>query len=176
MHRTVPYTILLLILALLQIFLFNNLAISSFFCPLIYLVFLILLPLETPGIAMLALGLLTGMLMDCTMGTAGINTFATLFVAFFRRNLISLLSNREDLRWGEGIPSTQRMGQQLFWLYAVAMVLLHHSIFFVMESLSWVHAARTALRILLSGGGTLFFVWLSERLFVQNLSSTSKLL
>ena len=175
MHRTAPYTLLFIILALLQIFLFNNLAISSFFCPLVYLVFLILLPLETPGIAMLALGLLTGMVMDCTMGTAGINTFAMLFVAFFRRNLISLFSSREDLR-DEGIPSPERMGQQLFWLYAVAMVVLHHALFFAMESLSWVHAARTLLRIILSGCGTLFFVWLSERLFVQNLSSPSKLL
>ena len=175
MHRTAPYTILFLVLALLQIFLFNNMAISSLFCPLVYLIFLILLPLETPAIAMLALGLLTGVVMDCSLGIAGINPFATLFVAFFRRNLISLFSSREDLR-DEGIPSPERMGLQLFWFYAVAMVVLHHAIFFFMESLSWIHVARTLLRIMLSSGGTLFFVWLSERLFVSNLSTPSKLL
>lgn len=170
MHRTAPYMLLFVVLALLQIFLFNNLAISSYFSPLVYLVFLVLLPLETSGIAMLLLGLATGMVMDHTMGTAGINTFATLFVAFFRRNLITLLSNREDLR-DEGIPSPERMGVQLFWSYAVAMVLLHHAIFFIMESLSWMHLGRTLLRILLSSGGTLFVLYLTERLFTPNLST-----
>ncbi|MBR5849981.1 MAG: rod shape-determining protein MreD [Alistipes sp.] len=168
MHRTAPY-ILLIVLALLQIFLFNNLAISTYFSPLVYLIFLVMLPLETSGIAMLALGLITGMMMDYTMGTAGINTFSTLFVAFFRRNLISLFANREDLR-DEGIPSPARMGVLLFWSYAIAMVLLHHTIFFVMESLSWAHFGRTLLRILLSSAGTLCALYLTEQLFTPKLS------
>ena len=36
MYRTVPYIVLFLILALLQIFLFDNLSISVYFNPLVY--------------------------------------------------------------------------------------------------------------------------------------------
>ena len=73
MHRTPSYILLFIVMALLQIFLFNNLAISSFFCPLVYLTFLVLLPLESTPILMLGLGLLMGIVMDATMGIAGIN-------------------------------------------------------------------------------------------------------
>ncbi len=170
MHRTLPYTILFLILALLQIFLFNNLAISSFFAPLVYLVFVLMLPLETSGIVLLGLGLMTGVVMDYTMGMAGINTIATLPIAFFRHNLIALLSSREDLR-DEGIPSPERMGKQLFWSYVVVAVLLHHTLFFALEALSWHHLWRTILRIALSGCGTIVVVALTENLFTSKIAN-----
>lgn len=170
MHRTAPYILLFLTLALLQIFLFNNLAIGAFFCPLVYVVFLLFLPLEMPAIAMLGLGLLTGLTMDYTMGTAGLNCITTLAVAFFRPKLIHLLSNREDLR-DDGIPSSERMGQQLFWSYVVLIVVLHHALFFSLEALSWQHAWRTVLRILFSSTGTLFVVGITERLFTTQITA-----
>lgn len=175
MHRIPSYLILFLALALLQIFLFNNLAISSYFCPLIYLIFLLLLPLETPAIALLGLGLLTGVVMDATMGVAGINTIATLPVVFLRRNIIHLLSSREDMR-EDGIPSPERMGRQLFWYYAVMVVLIHHTLFFSLEALSWYHLPRTLLRIVVSSCGTLLITGFTERLFSTSLGTNAKML
>lgn len=170
MHRTLPYILLFLVLSLLQIFLFNNLAIGAYFSPLVYLTFLLLLPLEMPAIAMLGTGLLMGLLMDYTMGVAGLNCITTLAVAFFRPKLIHLLSSREDLR-DDGIPSPERMGQQLFWSYVVLVVVLHHALFFSLEALSWQHAWRTLLRILLSSAGTILVVAVTERLFTTKIAT-----
>lgn len=170
MHRAIPYLLLFLIVSLLQIYLFNNLAIGSWFSPLVYLAFLVLLPLETPPIVMLLLGLVTGMCMDATMGIAGINTLATLPVAFLRPKLIHALSARDDLR-DDGVPSPARMGKPLFWSYVVVMILIHHSLFFTLEALSWHHLLRTILRILLSGAGTLCFIGFTERIFTARLAS-----
>ena len=170
MHRAIPYLLLFLIVSLLQIYLFNNLAIGSWFSPLVYLAFLVLLPLETPPIVMLLLGLVTGMCMDATMGIAGINTLATLPVAFLRPKLIHALSAREDLR-DDGVPSPARMGKPLFWSYVVLMILIHHSLFFTLEALSWHHLLRTILRILLSGAGTICFIGFTERIFTARLAS-----
>ena len=170
MHRAIPYLLLFLIVSLLQIYLFNNLAIGSWFSPLVYLAFLVLLPLETPPIVMLLLGLVTGMCMDATMGIAGINTLATLPVAFLRPKLIHALSAREDLR-DDGVPSPARMGKPLFWSYVVVMILIHHSLFFTLEALSWHHLLRTILRILLSGAGTICFIGFTERIFTARLAS-----
>ena len=170
MHRAIPYLLLFLIVSLLQIYLFNNLAIGSWFSPLVYLAFLVLLPLETPPIVMLLLGLVTGMCMDATMGIAGINTLATLPVAFLRPKLIHALSARDDLR-DDGVPSPARMGKPLFWSYVVVMILIHHSLFFTLEALSWHHLLRTILRILLSGAGTLGFIGFTERIFTARLAS-----
>ena len=82
MYRTLQYALLFLVAALLQIFLFNNLSLSVYLNPLVYVVFIALLPMETTPIRMLLAGLAMGLAMDWTMGAAGVNTIATVFVAF----------------------------------------------------------------------------------------------
>mgnify|MGYP007087121474 CR=1 FL=1 len=83
MYRTLQYALLFLVAALLQIFLFNNLSLSVYLNPLVYVVFIALLPMETTPIRMLLAGLAMGLAMDWTMGAAGVNTIATVFVATF---------------------------------------------------------------------------------------------
>lgn len=77
MYRTLQYALLFLVAALLQIFLFNNLSLSVYLNPLVYVVFIALLPMETTPIRMLLAGLAMGLAMDWTMGAAGVNTIAT---------------------------------------------------------------------------------------------------
>lgn len=169
MHHVPAYILLFIALSLVQIFLLNNLVAGSFLCPLIYVAFLILMRLDTMPIVMLACGLAIGSLMDLTMGVAGINTIATLLIAFLRPTLIRLVSPREEWR-EDGVPSPERMGQSLFWSYLVVMVLLHHTVFFSLEALSWGHLLRTVIRILVSSAATILLVWLTERLFTAKIA------
>lgn len=169
MHHVPAYILLFIALSLVQIFLLNNLVAGSFLCPLIYVAFLILMRLDTMPIVMLACGLTMGSLMDLTMGVAGINTIATLLIAFLRPTLIRLVSPREEWR-EDGVPSPERMGQSLFWSYLVVMVLLHHTVFFSLEALSWGHLLRTVTRILVSSAATILLVWLTERLFTAKIA------
>ena len=76
MYRTLPYLGLFAAAALLQVFLFDNLTISIYLNPLVYIVFIALLPLDTPPAAVLGAGLALGVTMDFAMGAAGINTIA----------------------------------------------------------------------------------------------------
>ena len=78
MHRTLPYLALFAVVVLLQVFLFDNLSISIYLNPLVYVAFIALLPLDTPPIVLLLSGLATGVTMDLAMGAAGVNTIATL--------------------------------------------------------------------------------------------------
>ena len=48
MHRTLPYLALFAVVVLLQVFLFDNLSISIYLNPLVYVAFIALLPLDTP--------------------------------------------------------------------------------------------------------------------------------
>ena len=105
--------------------------------------------------------------MDFMMGAAGLNTIATLLVAFVRPGLLRVLYRREDLRDG-GIPSPDRLGRGVFLDYLVILILLHHTVFFALESLSWVHALRTALRIVTSSAVTVFFTWAFARILPPN--------
>jgi len=169
MYRILQYSILFAVVSLLQIFLFNNLMISAFFSPLIYVAFLLLLPIETPPIVMLLLGLLSGVAMDWTMGAAGVNTAATVFVAFFRLQLLGMLLGRENVHDG-GVPSALRMGDKLFFEYTVCFVALHHAIFFAMESLSLAHLWLTGLRWAVSVAASVVCCWLIARLFALKLT------
>ena len=168
MSRTIAYMLLFLSTAVLQLCLFDNLSVSVYVDPLVYVVFVALLPIDLPAVALLGLGGATGLAMDFMMGAAGLNTIATLLVAFVRPGLLRMLYRREDLRDG-GIPSAERLGRRVFFDYLIVLILLHHAVFFALESLSWTHALRTVLRIAASSAVTLFFAWTISRIFTSKL-------
>ena len=154
MYRTLPYLALFAATVLLQVFLFDNLSISVYLNPLVYIAFIVLL----------GAGLALGVTMDGAMGAAGINTIATLLVAFLRPALLSLFCDRENLREG-GVPSPERLGRRVFTDYLLLLTLLHHAVFFVLETLSWSHALHTLARIAVSSAVTALFVWIIARIF-----------
>ena len=135
MYRTVPYIVLFLILALLQIFLFDNLSISIYLCPLVYIGFIVLLPIDAPPVAVLFLALSMSVAMDWAMGAAGINTIATLPVAMLRRPLLQSVCGKEGIREG-GIPSSIRLGQGgAFSAYLFCTKLKNLPLFFLLQLL-----------------------------------------
>ena len=135
MYRTVPYIVLFLILALLQIFLFDNLSISIYLCPLVYIGFIVLLPIDAPPVAVLFLALSMSVAMDWAMGAAGINTIATLPVAMLRRPLLQSVCGKDGIREG-GIPSSIRLGQGgAFSAYLFCTKLKNLPLFFLLQLL-----------------------------------------
>ena len=164
MYRTLEYTILFVVMALLQVFLFSRIGVSVYIHPLAYVAFIILLPMEIAPLLLLTLGLLMGVTMDVFMGPAGINTIATLFVAFCRP---TLLAGKDEVKDG-GIPNVNRLGIKKFIKYASFMVLLHSTVFFIFETLSLHFFYLTLLRILLSSAVTLLLVYFCQRLFSVN--------
>lgn len=168
MHRTLPYLGLFAAAVLLQVFLFDNLTISIYLNPLIYIVFLLLLPLDTLPVAVLGAGLALGVTMDFAMGAAGINTIATLPVAFLRPTITGMLFGRDNAREG-GVPSSARLGERTFVYYLVVMTLIHHTVFFALESLSWAHALHTLARIVVSTAVSVFFIWIIARIFTAKI-------
>lgn len=169
MYRTVPYIVLFLIVALLQIFLFDNLSISIYLCPLVYIGFIVLLPIDTPPITVLLSALLMSVAMDWAMGAAGVNTIATLPVAMLRHPLLQSICGKEGIREG-GIPSPIRLGRGAFLRYLVTMVLVHHLLFFVLEALSWTQLFHILIRLVVSGAVSVGFIWLLARLFTTKLT------
>ena len=157
MHRTLPYISLFVVTVLLQVFLFDNLSISIYLNPLVYVAFVALLPLDTPPVALLASGLAMGVTMDFAMGAAGV-----------RPALLRTLYTRDDAREG-GVPCAGRLGRRVFLNYLIVLVLLHHAVFFSLEALSWMHLVRTLVRIVVSGAVSVAFIWIIARIFTAKL-------
>ncbi len=103
MYRIYPFVILFLTTALLQVFLFDNLSVSIYLDPLVYVAFVLLLPLDIRPVTLLGAGLAMGLAMDFAMGTAGLNTVPTLLIAFVRPYLVAGLYSRDDAREGASL-------------------------------------------------------------------------
>ena len=167
MYRTLEYTILFVVMALLQVFLFSRIGVSVYIHPLAYVAFIILLPMEIAPLALLGLGLLLGVTLDFFMATAGIHTVAALLAAFCRPALLNVLVGKDEVKDG-GVPNVNRIGAKKFVRYASAMILIHSTAFFLLETLSWSFFYRTALRIALSSAVTLPLVYFCQKLFSVN--------
>ena len=86
-----------------------------------------------------------------------------------RRPLLQSVCGKDGIREG-GIPSSIRLGQGGFLRYLVAMVVVHHFLFFMLESLSWAQLFHTLVRLVVSSAVTVGFIWLLARLFTTKLT------
>ncbi|MBQ4278954.1 MAG: rod shape-determining protein MreD [Rikenellaceae bacterium] len=166
MQRILEYTLMFVIVALLQVFLFDNLNLSVYLTPLVYVTFIVLLPMELAPVAVLLLGLATGLAIDLLMALPGINTIATLAAAYTRRGVLLLIAGKEALHDG-GVPNAQRLGLKRYLRYSSAVVLLHGLVFFTFEALTWRYYYLTLLRTVLSGALTVGLVFCCQLLFLM---------
>ncbi len=164
MYRIVPYIVLFGLSWLFQAFLFDNLTVSIYLAPMVYIAFIALLPITTPKIVMLLLGLAMGVANDYSMGTAGINTISTLLIAFLRWWIIVAFIGSESAKEG-GEPSMERFGAKKFILYIFTLATIHHTIFFLFEALSFSNILPILMRLAISTATTTLFVWAAARIF-----------
>ena len=159
---------LTIVVLFVQVFVLNNLSISPLVAPMVYIVLLLLLPIESSQWKMLGAGLLLGVLMDITMGTPGLNTLVTLPIAFFRRPLLFALGGLSSMSKEEGIPSVRRLGLR-FHRYFVVMIILHSLLFYFVEWLSFDNFGILVLRILCSTLCSLILDYIIISLFMKRL-------
>lgn len=164
MHQTVKYIVMLLTVLALQLFFADALFLGMYTEPLIYVAFIILLPMNLPSVATLACGLLTGVVMDLCTGMGGACTAATLLTAFMRRPLLDISVGKEIAADG-GMPSADSLSWPKFLRYAAAAVGVQCVYFFALETMSWSMLHITLLRMLLSGLATLAGVVVVSVLF-----------
>lgn len=158
-----------IVVLLVQIVLLNNLVLPTCLAPMVYIAIVAMMPIETPQWKMLIVGLLLGVLMDITMGTAGLNVLATLPVAYMRRFMLNLLCGLSSISKEEGLPTVKRLGVR-FHRYLVVVVVLHSLIFYPFEWLSLSGIGFLVLRILCSTLISLLLVYLLLIIFSKQLS------
>lgn len=168
--RARVYTMLTLVVLFVQVFVLNNLSISPLVAPMVYIVLILMMPIESSQWKMLGVGLLLGITMDLTMGTAGLNTLVTLPVAFFRRPLLYALTGLSPMSKEEGIPSVKRLGAR-FHRYIIVLIVIHSLLFYFAEWLSFDNFGTLLLRILCSTLCSLVLDYIIIMLFTKRLSA-----
>ena len=90
----------------------------------------------------------------------GIHSFATVFIAYFRPNVIRLISTREEDK--NDYPGLKQNKFQWFLSYVAIMVLIHHFALFYVEVFTFDNFLVTLIRTLLSAASSIFVIILSQ--------------
>lgn len=154
MIRFLEYTGIFLLLLILQEFVFDNINLGGVVNPYIYIMFIILLPLDTPGWLLLLLGFGSGAAVDFMSGTAGLQTMVSTWLAFVRPTVVGFLLGKELVYEG-GIPTAGRVGTAKFLRYVAVLVVLFNLPFFLLEDPSgalWIIVLRIVLSSIFSVG------------------------
>ncbi len=155
------FGLIFILLMLLQVVLFNNIQFSGYVNPYVYIMFILLLPVEIPSWLLLLLSFGTGIIMDVFSGTPGMHSSATVLAGFVRPTILSIISPRDGYE-SRSEPSMVNYGFRWFLAYAVLVVLVHHTALFYLEVFRFSDFFRTLLRVLLSSLFTVTFIVLIE--------------
>lgn len=136
MYNTLIRNILrFVILLIVQVMVFDNLQLGSYIHPYIYVLFVLLLPFDTPKWRLLIDAFLIGIAVDIFNGTPGLNASATVLMAFVRPFIIEITSRKSDIE-DKYAPTITEMGLQWFVVYALLLLLLHNLVLFWLEAFS----------------------------------------
>jgi hypothetical protein len=119
---------------LFQVLVLKNLVLfGTAFC-FLYVSYIILLPLDLKTIPALLISFFLGIGVDLFYDTLGIHTASLLVIAFVRHRWLQVLvptgGYEDDLQ-----PSLMNMGLGWFLSYSIPLLLIHHTLFFYIESL-----------------------------------------
>ena len=160
------YSAVFVISVLLQVLIFNNILIGRMITPFFYILFLILLPFNTPRAWLLILAFMLGLSIDAFTNTMGVHAFACVLVAFIRPGVLSLIASRESLE-SVSAPRVENMSLQWFTGYAAFIVAFHHLILFYIEAFTLEGFLFTFIRVILSSILTLTLIVLSQFLIFR---------
>ncbi len=161
MNFIVKNIIRFIILILLQVTIFNNIQLSGFINPYLYVLFILLLPFDTPPWLLLVLSFFMGLSIDVFSNTIGIHASACVFMGFLRPYILNYISVRDNYECNieQGLYI---YGFSWFFKYALILILAHHSFLFIVEVFSFNNFGDTLIRIILSSIFTLILVITSQ--------------
>jgi hypothetical protein len=155
------------LLVILQTFIFNKINLGGYLNPMVYVLFILLLPFEISGFLLLVLAFIMGLSIDIFVGSIGLHTGATVFMAFLRPISLKFISSNREYETGI-TPGINDLGYLWFVKYTVFLVFSHHLFFFFMEAFSFSEFAATINRILLSTGLSVAIIIFLNIMFKPN--------
>lgn len=155
------------VLVCLQVFLLKNITVYGLSVPYPYIMFILLLPFETPNVLLFVLSFVMGLTIDAFYNTPGLNAGACVLLAFVRILFISITVQKDGFD-NEPEPTLSLMGFRWFFTYVVVLTLFHHFFLFSLEAFNFSQMQYTFGRLLMSSIFTVFLILISGVLFFKS--------
>ncbi len=151
---------------LFQVLLLKNFILfDTAFC-FVYVAFILMLPLEMGSIALMLIAFGVGFSVDLFYDSIGVNSAASVFVAFLRPYWLNAVTPRggyEEIV----IPNLKTMDLGWFIVYAMPLILVHHLILFFLEAGGFGLFLFTLSKVLFSTLLSFFVIVLAQYLFYK---------
>ena len=162
MIKVIPRNIARFIfLILLQVWVLNNIQFSGYLNPYMYVLFILLLPFETPGWAVLLLSFFLGLSVDMFTDTIGMHASASVFMGFLRSFVLQSIAPRDGYEVGT-FPRVFFYGVIWFLKYSLLLVFMHHLFLFSIEVFNFKTFHLVILRTILSTIFTTILILVSQ--------------
>ncbi len=161
MRNFVLYLSGFLVLLALQEFVIGSINLSQWIAIYIYIMVIILFPLQLRPAPTILLSALLGGAVDVVSGTSALCAICTVWIAFVRPVVIKATLSSDVVTSG-GIPFSARIGRGQFLRYTFAMTLLYISLYSFLEVMTLSDIFFTILRVLLSTAATTLLIYILQ--------------
>ena len=164
--KIISYIGLFIVLILAQITLLNHIQWNGYVNPYVYVLFILLMPVEIPNWLLLILAFFTGLTIDMFGSSGGMHAAATVFMAFARPGVLRLIAPRDGYE-AETKLTPQVMGLTWFLTYIGILVFLHHLMCFYIEVFRFSEFFRTFFKVIVNTVISVALIVIGEYLFAQ---------
>ena len=134
--------------------------------PYLYILFILLLPFETPNWLLFFLAFLIGITVDVFNDTLGLHATACSILVLVRILFIRITVQKDNYD-SDPEPSLSVMGFRWFFFYALILTLIHHFFLLNFEVFKFYEIPSTLSRVLFSSIFTVILIFVSELLFYR---------
>jgi hypothetical protein len=133
------------IYVLVQALLLKNIVLfNTGFC-FLYVAFVLLLPIETSALILMAAGFIMGFTIDIFYDSLGLHALSMVCIAYVRNYWLGIITPQGGYDAG-AFPNVNTQGLQWFLVYTMPLVFIHHLTLFLVEaagSLFWYSMLKT---------------------------------
>lgn len=164
----IPSSIRAVIIILLQGLVFRRIAFHwgdfAFVHLFLYPIIILLLPLRTPRILMITVGLIVGLSIDAFYGSFGIHASALVFTAYIRDLIVKILEPYAGYNVDDS-PTLKNMGFSWFISYLSIMLVLHLFFYFSVEAFSFVYIFEIVMNTIFSFIASTLLIMIIQYIF-----------
>lgn len=151
-----------IILLLLQVLLLNNINVFGFLTPYLYILFIVVYPINSDRALFLILAFALGLSIDIFVNSGGIHAAASVSMAYFRP---FMLKASFGVSYEYNVVKIKDMPFGSRFTYVIGLVFVHHLILFALEIFSVAHILLILKQTLLTLVFTTFLIMSSMLLF-----------
>ena len=171
MKNTLQFILLTLTIIFVQVLIINNIELTGYINPFVYIYSLLIIPFKVNRIATLFIGFTIGITIDAFCGTWGMHAAATTLTAFVRPYIFNIFASQEDK---DKQSISYNIMPSTFMVYSSIAVAIHHLALFLLEAFTFNHLWHTLLKTLFSSLIAIALIYCFERIRASYLNSQKK--